>query len=81
MSAATPRPRQIRANRLAPDDALVDQMKLSVRARADDAARIEDLIARPKERSLWSRLNNDACRIVADHFAAPGGGAAVERTL
>jgi hypothetical protein len=31
-----------------PDNAFVDEMKLSVRARADDAARIEDLVTRPE---------------------------------
>jgi len=42
--------------RLVPDNALVDEMKLSVGARADITARIEDLVARPEERSLWARL-------------------------
>ena len=57
-----------------PDNALVDEMKLSVGARADIAARIEDLVARPKERSLWARLDDDARRIVADHFCGAGRG-------
>jgi len=35
-----------------PDNTLVDEMKLGIGARADDAARIEDLVARPEERSL-----------------------------
>jgi hypothetical protein len=35
-----------------PDNALVDEMKLGVCARADVAARIEDLVTRPEERSL-----------------------------
>ena len=47
-------------------------MKLGVCARADDAARIEDLVAWPEERSLWARLYNDARRIVADHFCGLG---------
>src|SRR6516165_11360556 len=49
-------------------------MKLSVRARADDAARIEDLVTRPEQRSLWARLDDDARRIVADHFCGAGRG-------
>jgi hypothetical protein len=55
-----------------PDNALVDEMKLGVRARANDATRIEDLIARSEERCLWARLDDDACRIVADHFCGAG---------
>jgi hypothetical protein len=57
---------------LVPDNTLVDEMKLGVGARADDAARIEDLVARPEERRLWARLDDDARRIVADHFRGPG---------
>ena len=49
-------------------------MKLGVCARADDAARIEDLVAWPEKRSLRARLDNDARRIVADHFCGPGRG-------
>ena len=64
-----------------PDDALVDQMKLGVGARADNAARIENLIARPEERSLRARLGDDARSIVADYFCGAGGGAALARTL
>ena len=60
--------------RLVPDNALVDEMKLSVGARTDVATRIEDLIARPEERSLWARLDDDARRIVADHFCGAGRG-------
>ena len=60
--------------RLVPDNALVDEMKLSVGARTDVATRIEDLIARPEERSLWTRLDDDARRIVADHFCSAGRG-------
>jgi nitronate monooxygenase len=41
--------------RLVADNALVDEMKFGVCARADDAARIEDLVARPEERSLRAR--------------------------
>ena len=60
--------------RLMPDNALVDEMKLGVCARADVAARIEDLVTRPEERSLRARLNDDARRIVANHFCGPGRG-------
>jgi len=55
-----------------PDNALVDEMKLGVRARTDDAARIEDLVARPEDRSQRARLDGDAPRIVADHFRGLG---------
>src|SRR5262249_59684685 len=49
-------------------------MKLSVRARADDAARIEDLVTWPEERTLRARVDDDACRVVADHFCSTGRG-------
>ena len=43
--------------RLVPDNALIDEMKLGVGARAGDAARIEDIVARLEERSLCARLD------------------------
>jgi hypothetical protein len=64
-----------------PDNALVDEMKLSICARADVATRIEDLVTRPEERSLWARLDDDARRIVADHFCGPGRGRSADPHL
>jgi hypothetical protein len=51
-----------------PDDALIDEMKLGVGARANVATRIEDLIARPEKRSLRAGLG-DGLAITA----TPGG--------
>ena len=63
--------------RLVPDNALVDEMKLGVGARADIAARIE-AVARPEERSLRPHLDDDA-RILRE-ITRPNGGA-YARTL
>src|SRR4029077_18424747 len=53
-----------------------DEMKLSVCTRADVAARIEDLVTRPEERSLPGRLDDDAPPHRSRSLLRPGRGRA-----
>ena len=59
---------EIERARLAPDDPLVDQMKLHVRALAPDAAGVEHLIARLEQLRLASRFDHHAGGVIADDF-------------
>ena len=57
---------EIERARLAPDDPLVDQMKLHVRALAADAAGVEHFVARLEQLRLAPGLHHHAGGVVAD---------------
>ena len=76
------RRREVERLRLAPDDALVDQMEFAVGAGPDDRARVPDLVARLEQRHVRPDRRDDAGRVVAENLGgSPSFGSARLRTL